>query len=67
MGTFLYSLAIHPVLREAARLFPDVVLSAYADDLLTFGAPVRALEAWKWVRAELLKLQLVYKPSALKA
>ena len=64
MGTFLYSLSIQPILREAAALFPEVDLSAFADDGRVTGPPEPAIRCWVWLREKLAPIGLVFKPSA---
>ena len=64
LGTFLYSLVLQPVLQEAARRFPAVDLSAFADDGRVTGPWRLALACWQFLRMKLAHFGLLFKQSA---
>jgi hypothetical protein len=47
LGSFLYCLAIHPVLQQLRSEFPDLLILAYCDDVHVVGSPERAIKAYK--------------------
>jgi len=47
LGSFLYCLAIHPVLLQLRSEFPDLLILAYCDDVHVVGPPERAIKAYK--------------------
>lgn len=71
-GSFLYCLAIHPILSQLAGEFPDLLILAYCDDVHIVGDPKRAIEAyhrWAFLYGDDLQGELrdekglVYSPS----
>lgn len=47
LGSFLYCLAIHPVLIQLCVEFPDLMILAFCDDVHFVGPPARAFLAYK--------------------
>jgi hypothetical protein len=47
LGSFLYCLAIHPLLQILQAEFPDLLVLAYCDDIHIAGPPERAFIAYK--------------------
>ena len=49
LGSFLFCLAIHPILTQLQTEFPDLLIIAYCDDVHIVGDPARAITAYhRW-------------------
>ena len=47
LGSYLFAIALHPILQTVAAEFPTVLVSAYCDDAHFTGPPADAVAAFR--------------------